>query len=157
MICNIRLWLVLLSCFCMPQIWGRCPSLQLKSLQMVYRTEDSFKGFFEALNGQERSGGRIFVRSNKDCRGGIYFVLDFNLALQCLPKESVCVIEYITTDSPHVQTFQWNLPAFKGVWRNEMYLGITGEQLDFQLVSWHVYIRDLQGRIITELKSFAWN
>jgi hypothetical protein len=130
-----------------------------ESLRMQYRGEDSFKGIIEAFKRSESKGGRIFLRSDPQCREGIYFIVVMNGTLQRIPEGSKIVLHFITDLTPHEAVCTWTVPNLRGCLRNELYLGITDDKKytsKTQLVCWKIFLYGPENQLMSELESFAW-
>lgn len=130
---------------------------RIRSVSETYWTSRDFARIPEYFTGKEYQGNQVIVRTQK-ARGGLYFVLELNEALDKLPKNCEVFVEVIRSDGPEAKLYKLLLPVeTKG--RREVLLGITGDDWEspkIKPVAWRLEIKDASGKIIASKQSFLW-
>ena len=132
-------------------------TINIKSLNVQYRTEESFHGIVEAFSRRESTAGRLFVRSNPQRREGLYFIVSVHGSIHRIPEGSQITIYFVTNLDPHAECHTWQLPSTKQHFSNTLYLGLTDKTYaSVSVICWQVILSNAEGRPLGELHSFAW-
>jgi hypothetical protein len=124
-----------------------------------YSGESDFKGIGEGISGRYTSGLRVFFNPTRAPREGPYLLVTLNCGVSRLPVGGSLKIDYYTSLSPEMQTYEcvFNDPV-RGVGA-ELYVRIKDfpeMTKKFPILSWHADLRDCDGSLVSSNQSFAW-
>jgi hypothetical protein len=133
--------------------------IRVENVNYEYRPESSFKGISEGLTGRTNLGFRTFVFGEK--REGGYMRVEFNHSIKQLPKGGTLTLYYFDEGRVGLKTRVWCFDKPYGSWFPELYLPLVfeGEKVPsakMVILAWHAVLRDKEGRVVSERKSFGW-
>lgn len=136
------------------------PGAEIKSVETVYRSEDSFIRISEYLNGERLEGPEVTARTHPDHRAGLYFrvVLAHPVAESgAMVRAEVSVL---TADDPEPAVFLLEWPDATSR-SSVLLLGLTGEDWPENPeaphpTAWRVRLLDARQEVVAEWRSFLW-
>jgi hypothetical protein len=135
---------------------ARAADLKLTRVWPQWHTADSFQSFYEDQTGREISGGWVILRSQKDQRGGLYFLTRVENS-GAMVEGATFVLRVISPGS--IDTRVFTFPAIVPAGTRLFEIGLTGKDWPgarVQPVAWEVELRASDGSLLASKASFLW-
>lgn len=132
--------------------------VSIESLAERYFEHRDFKRLLEYFTGREYLGNQLILRSDPSVRAGMYFILNLDVSLNELPKETRFILNIHCTDSLEMKIFEFVIPSEVNN-KKEVLLGITGDDWaskETKIVAWRIEIRSDERQLLSERQSFLW-
>lgn len=114
----------------------------------------AFKRISEYFTCQENNGWDCVVRTNPDCREGLYFIVTLNHSVCNLREGSRIILRYVDVTSAEVRNYSFSLNTV-GCWSKEIWVGLTGWVVP-TIMAWKVEVYDPEGELLVFKKSYLW-
>jgi len=158
-----RNWIILLALFVGGALVARdTPSaldrVEINNVVWYYKPEKTFKRILEYIDGEERTGRKIILRTQPEPRAGLYFIVRISEYIDELPPGCAFAVDLIRPDIREAQTTRFELPA-KRTPHREIWLGFTGESEppdESAPVAWQIRLLGPDGTTVARRHSFLW-
>lgn len=132
-----------------------CPEkLIIYSVTKCFYDKSKFTRISEYFTGIEDTGGDTLLRTDPDCRSGLYLVININKPICTLGPGAFLHFKYVLSGCKKVQEKCFSLDSPCGFTR-WIYLGITGADLCGGLVAWSIEIHSKADCVIQN--SYLWS
>jgi len=134
-------------------------SVEIEEIKPRYIKDVQFMRISEYLTNKEQTGKRLILRSQTRERSGYYFVLILDEKVRRLPNGTQIIGEFYIPRTLEKQTYTFLLPTIRPK-TNEIFIGLTGEdwpQRDETPSAWKFTIKDANGALLAEKKSYLWS
>jgi len=131
--------------------------IRIENVKLRQIEAEKFTRISEYFTGRENEGRRMFLRSNSESRGGLYFIARFSKPLDRFPPDLKVGIDFYEAGSAQVRQYRYLLPE-RRKHTNKLFIGITEPGiLDKTLpVAWRVCLEYPDGSLFAERKSYLW-
>lgn len=156
---DMRYWLIVFFLLCGAGVQAGQPEVEIDSVVWYYKPEQAFKRIGEYLDGEERTGRKIILRTQDEApRRGLYFIVRTDTFANELPVGCIFEVDIIQPDQKKTVTKQFTLPVNPKSHR-EIWLGFTGSDIpkgDEPPVAWRVRLLGPDGQELSAYESFLW-
>lgn len=142
-------------------LWAeKTPEVVIDSVVWYYKPEQAFKRIGEYLDGEERTGRKLILRTQDEApREGLYFVTRIDEFANNLPVGCWFEVDIIRPDMKKPVTKKFTLPESPESHR-EVWLGFTGDDVPTNNeppVAWRVRMFGPDGQELSTYQSFLWS
>jgi len=126
----------------------------IESVEARCYPANAFKRISEYFTCKENKGWDCVVRTNPDCRGGLYFVVTLNHSVCNLGEGSRVILKYVDITDPEVRNYSFSLNT-ACCWSREIWIGLTEGEIP-PIAAWKVEAYDAQQELLSFKKSYLW-
>ncbi len=117
------------------------------------------RSIYEIFTGKEFGHGRLFLRTDKNNRNGLYFFVMFDTYCNDIQKGSIVKLFLQTNLSHEVKKYTFTIPENTTLLR-ELVLGITGKDVanvSKKVLAWKIEVFSPENKLVTQEQSWLWS